>query len=219
MTVKTRIFLIDDHALLRAGLRMLLDAEADMVVVGEADQANLAAAEIAETRPDIVLLDISLPEESGLDALKILKEAAPESSFIILTMHNDEGYLRIAMSSGASGYVLKQSANTELLAAIRVVRQGGTFLHSNHKSILFENNSLAKQPQKDDIEEYNRLSPREREILQLIAMGYTNRQAAEELFLSEKTIETYKSRLMTKLSLHNRIDLVRFALRLGLIKT
>lgn len=213
-----RILLIDDHAVLRAGLTMLLNAEPDMSVVGEAGNVDDGMDKLSALKPDIVLLDISMPEGSGLDFLKGMKVRAPESLFIILTMHNDEGYLRMALSAGASGYVLKQAANDELLAAIRVVSQGGTYLHSSHRSILFEGDAARSTPQVNEKDDYDRLSPREKEILLLIAMGYTNRQAAERLFLSEKTIETYKSRVMTKLGLRNRIDLVRYALRLGLIK-
>lgn len=222
MENKTHIVLIDDHAVLRAGLKMLLDAEPDMVVVGEAETTAQALPLLQQLKPEIVLLDISMPDRSGLDALKSMKAAVPECMFIILTMHNDEGYLRMALSSGASGYVLKQAANKELLAAIRVVSQGGTYLHPSHKSILFTGEPAERPVQSDtqanETDAYNRLSAREKEILQLIASGYTNRQAAEQLYLSEKTIETYKSRLMMKLGLHNRIELVRFALRVGIIK-
>lgn len=220
MPSRIRIFLIDDHAVLRAGLRMLLNAENDMVVVGEASDASQGLIRIPELQPDIVLMDISMPTGSGLDYIREMKHQSPKSLFIILTMHDDEGYLRMALSAGASGYVLKQAANTELLAAIRVVSQGGTYLHPSHRVALFDEEAESQQATRPGEEEdYNRLSPREKEILRLIAMGYTNRQAAEELYLSEKTIETYKARLMNKLGFHSRIELVRYALRLGLIKS
>jgi two-component system, NarL family, response regulator NreC len=220
-TQKIRILIVDDHAVLRAGLHMLLDAEEDMLVVGEAPGVDQAVAQLAHQAPDVVLVDISMPEINGLEGLKSMREKAPDSKFLMLTMHNDESYLRLALSAGASGYVLKQAANNELLSAIRVVSQGGTYLHSGHRSILFEGESgkQASTPGSQDEADYERLSPREKEILRLIAMGYTNRQAAEELFLSEKTIETYKSRLMAKLALHSRTELVRYALRLGLIQS
>jgi two-component system, NarL family, response regulator NreC len=221
MGSQIRILIVDDHAVLRAGLSMLLNAEEDMLVIAESADAEQALQKVLELKPDVVLVDISMPGVNGLDLLKEMKGKAPDSKFLILTMHNDEGYLRIALSTGASGYVLKQAANNELLSAIRVVSQGGTYLHSMHKSLLFENESQENQdtPSAMDIEMYHRLSPREKEIFRLIAMGYTNRQAAEELYLSEKTIETYKSRLMTKLGLHSRIELVRYSLRLGVNKT
>ncbi len=216
---RIRILIVDDHTVLRAGLKMLLNAEEDMVVIGEAADAVQGAEQVAELQPDVVLLDISMPGASGLDYLRAMKQKAPDSLFIILTMHNDEGYLRMALAAGASGYVLKQAANSDLLAAIRVVNQGGTYLHPSHKMALFEVHSAEPSAKPQEEEDYNRLSPREKEILRLIAIGYTNRQAADELYLSEKTIETYKSRLMTKLGFHSRIELVRYALRLGLIKS
>jgi DNA-binding NarL/FixJ family response regulator len=222
MEAQKRIFLVDDHAVLRAGLRMLLNAEDDMLVVGEASNALQAVDKLGHIHPDVILVDISMPEINGLDALQLMKEKTPASKFLFLTMHDDESYLRLALSAGAAGYVLKQAANNDLLDAIRVVYQGGTYLHPRHRSLLFEGDSsntpgITKAEEKLENPDYNRLSPREKEILRLIAMGYTNRQAAEELYLSEKTIETYKSRLMVKLGLHSRTELVRYALRLGLI--
>lgn len=219
MTDPISIYLVDDHNVLRAGLRMLLDAEADMSVVGEAADVPRAAREVGELQPDVVILDLSLPQVNGLEGLVVLKEKTPKSRFLILTMHNDEQYLRLALAQGALGYVIKQAANEELLSAIRVVNQGGTYLHPAHRGLLFENEMPAgvKHAQGTD-RPTARLSAREQEILVLVASGYTNRQAAEKLFLSEKTIETYKSRLMTKLNLNTRIDLVRYALQHGLIK-
>ena len=217
------IFIVDDHTVLRAGLKMLLNAEPDMVVVGEASDVSLASQVIADANVDVVLLDVSLPHITGLEGLATLQALTPKSRFLILTMHNDEQYLRLALAQGAMGYVIKQAANEELLSAIRIVYQGGTYLHSSHRNILFSNpqeSSEALPTSSDDpskVDPRERLSPREFEILILISRGYTNRQAAEELFLSEKTIETYKSRLMTKLLLKSRIDLVRYAIQHGLI--
>lgn len=220
MESQIRILIVDDHAVLRAGLRMLLNAENDMLVVGEAQDISEGLQQLVTLSPDVVIVDISMPAMSGLDGLKEMKRLAPDSHFLILTMHNDEGYLRFALSAGASGYVLKQAANQELLSAIRVVVQGGTYLHPRHKTLLFSNDPVRIDPSQGeaDRDAYSRLSPREKEIFKLIAAGYTNRQAAEELFISEKTIETYKSRLMEKLGIHSRIDLVRFALRLDIIQ-
>ena len=223
MNSQIRIFLVDDHAVLRAGLKMLLNAEQDMIVVGEASDVSLASQVITTANPDVVLLDVSLPQINGLEGLVTLQTLTPKSRFLILTMHNDEQYLRLALAQGAMGYVIKQAANEELLSAIRIVYQGGTYLHSSHRNILFSTPmELSEEPttskeDSSDVEPRERLSPREFEILILIARGYTNRQAAEELFLSEKTIETYKSRLMIKLHLKSRIDLVRYAIQHGLI--
>jgi len=219
MSDPIRIYLVDDHNVLRAGLRRLLEAEADMTVVGESADVVKAASEIGELQPDVVILDLSLTGMNGLEGLAVLKEKTPNSRFLILTMHNDEQYLRLALAQGALGYVIKQAANEELLSAIRVVNQGGTYLHPAHRGLLFENDLPASEKQAQGAAQpLARLSAREQEILVLVASGYTNRQAAEKLVLSEKTIETYKSRLMTKLHLSTRIDLVRYALQHGLIK-
>jgi len=217
------IFIVDDHAVLRAGLKMLLNAETDMIVVGEASDVSLASQVIAEANADVVLLDVSLPQITGLEGLATLQALTPKSRFLILTMHNDEQYLRLALAKGAMGYVIKQAANEELLSAIRIVYQGGTYLHSSHRNILFSNPQESSEElpttngDPSEVDPRDLLSPREFEILILIARGYTNRQAAEELFLSEKTIETYKSRLMIKLQLKSRIDLVRYAIQHDLI--
>lgn len=217
MNSKLRILLADDHAVLRAGLRMLLNAEPDMEVVAEAANAVEAAQQVQETSPNVVLLDISMPGATGLELLKELLQKSPESKFLMLTMFDDEEYIRQALALGASGYVLKQAANTELLSAIRVVGQGGTYLHKEHKSLFFESTAPRQNPPLEKDDSYNRLSEREKEILALIASGYTNRQIAEKLILSEKTIETYKSRLMVKLDLHSRTEIVRYALQRNLI--
>jgi DNA-binding NarL/FixJ family response regulator len=222
MGEKIQIYIVDDHAVLRAGLKLLLNAELDMQVVGEAPDIQQASREISAIFPDVVLLDVSLPQVTGLEGLETLQKCTPNSRFLILTMHNDEQYLRLALAHGAMGYVTKQAANEELLSAIRIVAQGGTYLHFSHRNILFSKSGeltteeeIVTEKNIEDLRE--RLSPRELEILILIARGYTNRQAAEELFLSEKTIETYKSRLMNKLSLKSRIELVRFAIQHRLI--
>lgn len=220
MTDGIRIYLVDDHTVLRSGLRMLLNAETDMEVIGDASTVAQAEVEIGRLQPDVVILDLSLPEVNGLAGLAALREKTPSSRFLILTMHNDEQYLRLALAQGALGYVVKQAANEELLSAIRVINQGGTYLHPAHRGILFENDSGSElEPTPDDEIYHDPLSKREHEILVLVAMGYTNRQAAEKLFLSEKTIETYKSRLMEKLKLNNRVELVRYALQHGLIRS
>lgn len=215
-----RIYLVDDHTVLRSGMRMLLNAEDDMEVVGEAALIAQAAQEIGQVEPDVVILDLSLPEVNGLAGLSLLQEKSPRSRFLILTMHNDEQYLRLALAQGALGYVIKQAANDELLSAIRVVNQGGTYLHPAHRGILFENEPASEvlSAPEDKIAP-DPLSKREHEILVLVAMGYTNRQAAEKLYLSEKTVETYKTRVMTKLQLNSRVELVRYALQHGLIRS
>jgi len=205
----------DDHAVLRAGLRMLLDAELDIEVVGEAGDGMEAVERARRLIPDIVLLDVTMPRQGGLEVIQQIRAISPNTQVLILTMHDDEGYLREALAEGGSGYVLKRAADIELLTAIRTVYQGGTYLHAAHTRILFENNTA--HPSHQETTE-TKLSPRETQVLRLIARGYTNQQAADMLYLSIKTVETYRGRLMAKLGLHNRAELVRCALERGLME-
>lgn len=212
-----RIVIADDHAVLRAGLRMLLDAEPDMQVVGEAGDGTTALACVRELNPDVVLLDLTMPRMGGLDALRQIRDALPTARVLILTMHDDEGYLREVLAGGGAGYVLKRAADTELLSAVRVVYRGGTYLHPAHTKVLFESKK-SQQCVRGSKGSEPRLSEREEEILHLIALGYTSRQAADKLHLSPKTVDTYRARLMLKLNLSNRAELVRYALGLGLLE-
>lgn len=210
-----RILIADDHAVLRAGLRMLLDAEPDIKVVGEAANGAEALERTQQLIPDIVLLDVTMPNQGGLEVIRQIRDASSQTRVLILTMHDDEGYLREALAAGSSGYVLKRAADIELLTAIRTAYQGGTYLHAAHTRVLFED----KTDQQAQVDEGSKpqLSPREEEVLRLVALGYTNQQAADMLYLSIKTVETYRARLMTKLNLPNRAALVRYALQQGLL--
>ena len=220
---RIRVLIADDHAVLRAGLRMLLDAQPDMVVVGEAETAEQAMTLDANLQPDVVLMDLALATRhgdantipSGLEAIKRIKSERPEARVLALTMHDDEGYLRAVLEEGGAGYVLKQSADTELLSAIRAVWRGGTYLHPEHVQLLLEGPSST---QDDADDSYELLSPREQQVLGLIALGHTNQQVADMLNLSVKTVETYKARLMAKLDLTGRAALVRYALHRGLLE-
>jgi two-component system, NarL family, response regulator NreC len=211
-----RIVLADDHAVLRAGLKALLNAEVDMEVVGEAGDGLECLAVATATQPDVILLDINMPRVNGLEVLERLQNVAPESRVLVLTMHDDITYLRQVVASGGAGYVLKQAADSELLSAIRTVYHGGTFLHPGHAQALL---AQAQAPaaltvQKSDLDQ---LSERELEVLRLIALGHSNKEIAEMLYLSVKTVETYKARVMEKLELNSRAALVRFALQHGLL--
>lgn len=214
MSDPIRIVLADDHAVLRAGLKALLEAQPDMQVVGEAgDGAQVVQVALAR-RPDVILLDINMPGVNGLEALARLRQSAPASRVLVLTMHDDQSYLRQVLAAGGAGYVLKQAADQELLTAIRTVHAGGSFLHPAHALALLQ------QPQQAGIAEQSelaQLSEREREVLRLIAFGHSNKEIADMLFLSVKTVETYKARLMEKLDLKTRASLVRFAMKHGLL--
>ena len=212
-----RILIVDDHAVLRAGLRMLLNAEPDMVVVGEAEDGTKALEQVLECVPDVVLLDVTMPNMDGLEVLRQIRDRFPQTRVLILTMHDDEGYLREALAAGSSGYVLKRAADIELLSAIRAVFQNGTYLHAAHTKVLFEDGAGQQRiPASEEPEP--RLSPREEEVLRLVALGYTNQQAADMLYLSVKTVETYRGRLMAKLGVRNRAELVRYALQRGMLE-
>jgi two-component system, NarL family, response regulator NreC len=217
MSEKIRIVLVDDHAVLRAGLTALLNAETDMEVVGEAGDGATSLRVVAELQPDVVLLDINMPTMSGLEALAELRTVAPQSRILVLTMHDDQTYLRQVLAQGGAGYVLKQAADSELLTAIRTVYHGGAFLHPAHAQALLSAPTgppAASQPTNDDVA---LLSERELEVLKLIALGHSNKEIAELLYLSVKTVETYKTRVMEKLALNSRAALVRFALKHGLL--
>jgi two-component system response regulator NreC len=221
-----RVLIADDHAVLRAGLRLLLDSQPDMVVVGEAETAEQALARDADLRPDVVLMDLALPIRpgdpntvpSGLEAIRRIMAERPEARVMALTMHDDEGYLRAVLEAGGAGYVLKHAADTELLSAIRAVWRGGTYLHPEHVQVLLEGAPPGPASQESAEDSYQRLSPREKQVLRLIALGHTNQQVADMLCLSVKTVETYKARLMAKLDLTGRAALVRYALQRGLLE-
>ncbi|MEZ4680407.1 MAG: response regulator transcription factor [Caldilineaceae bacterium] len=212
-----RIVLADDHAVLRAGLTALLNAEEDMVVIGEAGNGSDCIQIVKEQQPDVVLLDLNMPQMSGLDALPELHRVAPQSHILVLTMHDDESYLRQVLATGGSGYVLKQAADSELLTAIRTVYNGGTFLHPAHTQVLLQPAQKPPSTEEGTDDALNSLSDRELEVLKLLAFGHSNKEIAALLFLSVKTVETYKARVMEKLELNTRTALVRFALQHGLL--
>ena len=217
-----RIFIVDDHSVLRAGLKALLEAEPDMRVVGEAEDGPACLRLVQKAHPDVILLDINLPGMNGLEALKRLRTIMPESKVLILTMHDDADYLRRALKDGSAGFVLKQAAGDELIMAIRTVSSGGVYLHPQHTQILLEqsmdreNNAASGQFSEKETR-YRTLSEREAQVFRLVALGYRNHEIAEQLFLSVKTVETYKARVRQKLGVRSRVELVRYALELGIL--
>lgn len=217
-----RIFIVDDHSVLRAGLKALLEAESDMRVVGEAEDGPGCLRLVHAAQPDVILLDINLPGMNGLEALKRLRSTMPESKVLILTMHDDADYLRQALKDGSAGYVLKQAAGDELIMAIRTVSSGGVYLHPQHTQILLEQslereNAAASKQISEKEARYHSLSEREAQVFRLVALGYRNHEIAEQLFLSVKTVETYKARVRQKLGVRSRVELVRYALDLGIL--
>lgn len=210
---KLRILLADDHRILREGLRSLLDSQAGMQVVGEAANGREVLRKAAELKPDIVVMDLSMPELNGLQATELLKRSRPDIRVVALTAHDDESYLTQVCKAGAAGYVLKHSAGDELVKAIEVVAKGGL-----HFAPTLAARALARQVSGTGVKNEtatHELSDREKEVLRLVAWGYSNKEIADELNLSVKTVETYKIRVGDKLGLRSRARLVQYALRQG----
>lgn len=208
-----RIFLADDHVVMREGLRSLVNAQADMNVVGEADNGRDALLKATELQPDVIVMDVSMPELNGIQVTERLKRIAPRITVLVLSAHDDSGYLQQLLEVGASGYVLKKAAAEELINAIRVVAAGGVYLDPSLAGKVV-GGYLGKRRARG-APRGNDLSPREAEVLRLVAWGYTNKEIAAYLSISVKTVETHKANLMAKLDLRSRVDVVRYSLRQG----
>lgn len=208
---RTRIVLADDHAILRSGLKMLIGTQPDMVVVGEAARMSEVAAVIAEAKPHVLLLDIAMPGGTALQTLKEVVGNHAPTRVLILTMHRDIALVRSVLSAGACGFVLKQAADSDLLSAIRAVRQGGLFIDPTVARDLLPFPAPARTPSR------NLLSDRELQVLKALAQGHTNQDVAARLSLSVKTVETYRTRIAEKLGLRSRREITRFALATGLL--
>jgi two-component system, NarL family, response regulator NreC len=209
-----RVLLVDDHAILRSGLRRVLEAEEDIEVVAEAESAERGLFEALQAKPDVVVLDVVMPGKSGIDATPELLRAVPGMKILVLSMQDDPRYVRAAFEAGASGYVLKEAADTEVVGALRTVADGERYVHP----------ALGARLVAADVEERKRaeadpLSDREREVLRLLALGHTNQEIAQMLFISVRTAETHRAHIMQKLGLTSRAELVRHALDHGLIES
>jgi two-component system, NarL family, response regulator NreC len=214
---KIRVFIADDHGVLRGGLRALIGAQPDMEVVGEAANGPDAEAGARTTEPDVVLMDISMPAGGGLAAIAAITGFRPKTRVLVLTVHAEQGYVRAAAAAGATGYVVKHAVDTELLAAIRAVAQGRTFMDTSI-ALGAAVRSMRSQPvTAAGGRTVSDLTERECEVMGRVAEGYTNAQIAEELRVGVKSVETYRSRVMEKLGLTSRADLVRFALECGVL--
>jgi DNA-binding NarL/FixJ family response regulator len=211
--VSIRILVVDDHAIVRSGLRRVLDAEPDIETVSEAENAERAVFEAMEHKPDIVLMDVVMPGKSGIEGMPALLQAVPGVRVLILSMQDDPRYVREAFAAGASGYVLKEAADTEVITAVRAVAAGEQYVHPALGARL-----LAAEAAERKRVEADPLSDREREVLRLLALGYTNQEIAKILFISVRTAETHRSHIMQKLRLSSRAELVRYALAEGLLE-
>ena len=216
---QTRILLVDDHAVVRGGLKMLLAADAEIEIIGEAENGRDGIRLAHELSPDVVLMDISMPGMNGIEATKIIKEQHPEIAVLALTMHEDDQYFFEMLAAGASGYVPKRAAPDDLISAIQAVRGGGMFLFpSLARSLVTDYLQRRDQPGAQDVRRgFEDLTEREREVLTLIAEGLSNQEIADALVISVKTVNRHRENIMAKLNLHSRVELVRYAIEKGLI--
>ena len=208
-----RVLVVDDHAVVRAGLRRVLDAESDIETVGEAANADRAVFEAMEHKPDVVLMDVMMPGKSGIEGMPALMQAVPDAKVLILSMQDDPRYVQEAFDAGASGYILKEAADTEVVAAVRAVAGGEHYVHPALGARLVE--AAAAERKRAEVDP---LSEREREVLRLLALGHTNQEIAKMLYISVRTAETHRAHIMQKLGLSSRAELVRHALSEGLLE-
>jgi two-component system response regulator NreC len=213
----TRLLLVDDHAVVRSGLRMLLEGEADMEIVGEAGTGAEALAAVEELRPDVVLMDIGLPDQSGIDATRAIKRLIPATAVVALTIHEDEEYFFRMLEAGATGYVPKRAAPEELLTAIRTAARGEVYLYPSLARLLVSD-YLEQDQQARATHAVDGLSTREQEVLAHLAEGAGNAVIAETLGISPKTVARHRENIMHKLGLHSRTELVKYAIRKGIIQ-
>lgn len=213
-----RILLVDDHVVLRAGLRMLLSADAEITIVGEAETGREGVRLAQELRPDVVLMDISMPDMNGIEATRRIKERLPDIAILALTMHEDDQYFFEMLAAGASGYVPKRAAPNDLISAIHAVRNGGMFLFPSVARLLVDDYLHKRDRVNPTTERLEELTERECEVLTLIAEGRNNQEIADALVISVKTVSRHRENIMSKLNLHSRVELVRYAIEKGLIE-
>jgi DNA-binding NarL/FixJ family response regulator len=202
-----RVLIVDDHPVVRSGLRRVLESVADIEVVGEAADAKQAVFETRAQKPDVILMDVVMPGESGIEAIPNVLHDAPDAKVLILSMQDDPNYVRQAFAAGAAGYVLKEAVDTDLIAAIREVAGGGRYVHHTLGALI-----IAAEAEERERAEQDPLSDRERDVLHLLALGHTNQEISDKLFISVRTAETHRAHIMQKLRFSTRAELVRYAL-------
>ena len=208
-----RVLIVDDHAVVRSGLRLLLSQEPDLEPVGEAGTGREAVFQARALKPDVVVMDLVMPDKTGLEVLPTIIREHPDAKVLVLSMQDDPRYVQAAFAAGASGYVLKEAADTEVVAAVREVARGNRYVNPQLGARLVAAAAEAERRAEEDP-----LSDREREVLRLLALGYTNHEVAQELYISVRTAETHRAHIMQKLRLHSRTELVRYALAQGLLE-
>ncbi len=214
---KIRTLIVDDHAIVREGVRMILSTHPDIQVVGEASNGEQAVSLAQTLRPDVVVMDISMPGMNGIEATQQIRQRAAEVNVLALTMHEDDHYVFQLLKAGAAGYVLKRAAATDLVDAVRAAARGEAFLYPSVAKTVVTDYLRRLERGEAERKPYDGLTAREREVLALIAEGYTNQQIANRLFISIKTVQTHRAHIFEKLGLHDRTELVRYAIRVGLI--
>ncbi|MBI2849839.1 MAG: response regulator transcription factor [Chloroflexi bacterium] len=216
MQKKIRVLIADDHAIVREGLQAILTVQPDIEVVGEAVDGGEAVNKARELQPDIVLMDITMPVMNGLEATRQIKNENPETKILVLTMHEEDDYFYRILEAGASGYFVKGGSFRELLSALRAVWRGDVFIYPTMAKKLLSN-YLEGIKSGQEVDKYRKLTEREREILRLVADGRTNQEIAEILFISPTTVQTHRAHMMAKLQLHNRAELIKYAIRQGFV--
>jgi two-component system, NarL family, response regulator NreC len=215
--IMTTLMLVDDHAVVRTGLRMMLEGEEDLQIVGEAESASEALNLVNRLKPDVIIMDIGLPDLSGIEATRSIKKLAPETAVVALTIHEDEEYFFKMLEAGASGYVPKRAAPEELITAIRVAAQGEVYLYPSLAKLLVQDYLSAAHPTRTG-PQVDGLTSREEEVLLLLADGASNAEIADQLSISPKTVARHRENIMAKLNLHSRSELVKYAIRKGIIE-
>jgi DNA-binding NarL/FixJ family response regulator len=215
-----RVLLADDHTIVREGVRLCLEAMGDIAVVGEAEDGQEAVQMAMQLRPDVAVVDLTMPRLNGVDAIRQIKRDLPSTEVVVLSVHDSEAYVVQALRAGAAGYVLKRNAATELAAAIRAAHEGQAYLHPSVARRVIDDYLSRIHASEDAVSEpHERLTPREREVLQLAAEGHSTRAIAGILCLSTKTVEHHRASIMTKLGLHGQTELVKYAIRAGLVES